>query len=87
MGVSGAGKTSIGRLLASKLKCPFLEGDDFHSPENINKMSKGIPLNDTDRYPWLKKIATEIKIASFSKTRLTIKKFIANLSKWISKSS
>jgi 6-phosphogluconate dehydrogenase len=46
MGVSGCGKTTIGKLLAQELKVPFFDGDDFHSPANIEKMSKGNPLND-----------------------------------------
>ncbi len=54
MGVSGSGKTTIGRLLASRLQLPFLDADDYHPAENIRKMSEGIPLSDTDRMPWLK---------------------------------
>lgn len=72
MGVSGSGKTTIGELLASKLECPFLEGDDFHSRKNIEKMSKGIPLSDTDRHPWLTKIATEIKRRSDNKEKCVL---------------
>lgn len=53
MGVSGSGKTSIGRALSAELGWPFYDGDDFHSPENIKKMSQGIPLTDLDREPWL----------------------------------
>ena len=53
MGVSGSGKTTIGTLLADALRCSFLEGDSLHSKENIEKMSHGIPLNDSDRAPWL----------------------------------
>ncbi|MDD2708517.1 MAG: gluconokinase [Verrucomicrobiae bacterium] len=53
MGVSGSGKTTVGRLLASQLNRPFLDADDFHSPENIRKMSQGVPLTDADRHPWL----------------------------------
>ena len=53
MGVSGSGKTTIGKLLAEALNVDFLDGDDFHSPENVNKMSAGIALTDEDRYPWL----------------------------------
>ncbi len=54
MGVSGCGKTLIGKLLAEKLSLPFYDGDDFHPEENINKMSAGIPLNDNDRLPWIR---------------------------------
>ena len=53
MGVSGAGKTTIGQLLASRLGWNFVDGDDYHSPENIQKMRSGIPLTDADRAPWL----------------------------------
>jgi gluconokinase len=52
-GVSSAGKTTIGELLARKLGWHFYEGDDFHSPSNIKKMRRGIPLTDEDRKPWL----------------------------------
>ncbi|MGB8762799.1 MAG: gluconokinase [Candidatus Sulfotelmatobacter sp.] len=53
MGVSGAGKTTVGKLLASQLGWPFIDGDDYHPPANIEKMSAGIPLTDADRAPWL----------------------------------
>jgi len=53
-GVSGSGKTTIGKLVAEKLGCEFADADGFHSPENIAKMSSGIPLDDTDRAGWLK---------------------------------
>lgn len=53
IGVSGSGKTTIGQLLAKKLNWDFSDADSFHSKANIEKMSHGIPLNDTDRAPWL----------------------------------
>lgn len=53
MGVSGSGKTSVGQLLAKELAIPFFDADDHHPPSNIEKMSRGIPLNDEDRKPWL----------------------------------
>jgi gluconokinase len=53
MGVSGCGKTSVGITLSKKLGWPFFDGDNFHPPENIAKMSQGVPLDDEDRYPWL----------------------------------
>ncbi|QXE37644.1 gluconokinase [Streptomyces sp. GMY02] len=53
MGVAGTGKTTVGPLLAAALGVPYAEGDDFHPPANIAKMSAGIPLEDADRWPWL----------------------------------
>lgn len=53
MGVQGAGKTTIGSLLARELNFEFQDADNFHSPANIEKMSRGISLTDTDREPWL----------------------------------
>jgi gluconokinase len=53
MGVSGCGKTSIGSGLAQSLGWDFYDADDFHPPENIAKMASGIPLDDSDRAPWL----------------------------------
>jgi len=53
MGASGAGKTTVGGLLAARLECEFLDADDFHPPENVAKMAAGIPLDDDDRAPWL----------------------------------
>jgi carbohydrate kinase (thermoresistant glucokinase family) len=53
MGVSSSGKTTVGKLIAERLSAPFLEGDDYHPPANIKKMSAGIPLTDDDRWPWL----------------------------------
>ena len=53
MGVSGSGKTTLGKALAENLNYLFLEGDAFHSNQNIKKMSLGKPLTDSDRIPWL----------------------------------
>ncbi|MCO5587315.1 hypothetical protein L7F22_041264 [Adiantum nelumboides] len=53
MGVSGSGKSTVGHLLAQSLGCDFLDADDFHSQENKEKMKQGIPLTDSDRWPWL----------------------------------
>ena len=53
MGVSGVGKTTIGELVARELGWKFIEGDDYHPPENVAKMAAGKPLGDADRWPWL----------------------------------
>jgi gluconokinase len=60
MGVSGCGKTTIGELLAERLKCDFADADSFHSQANKDKMHKGIPLTDEDRWPWLNAIRASI---------------------------
>ena len=65
MGVSGSGKTTVGELLASALHLPFIDADDLHPPENIDKMRRGIPLSDHDRESWLHTVAG--KIAEFEK--------------------
>ncbi len=54
MGVSGSGKTTVGRALAERLGVPYAEGDDFHPPANREKMAAGRPLTDEDRWPWLR---------------------------------
>lgn len=56
MGPAGSGKTKVGKLLAAQLSWEFADGDDFHPPANIAKMSQGIPLTDEDRLPWLQSI-------------------------------
>jgi len=56
MGPAGSGKTTVGELLASQLGWEFADGDTFHSPANIEKMSRGVPLDDNDRIPWLNAI-------------------------------
>ncbi len=53
MGVSGSGKSTLGRALAQKLEWDFFDADDFHPAANIAKMAAGIPLDDSDRVPWL----------------------------------
>ncbi|MGW0547527.1 gluconokinase [Streptomyces altiplanensis] len=57
MGVSGSGKTTVGRAIAQRLAVPCAEADDFHSPRNVAKMRAGTPLDDEDRRPWLDAIA------------------------------
>ena len=56
MGVAGSGKTTIGKLLSGKTGLPFFDGDDYHPPENKEKMKAGNPLNDEDRQQWLQQI-------------------------------
>jgi len=63
MGVAGSGKTTIGRMLAEATRCAFLEGDTLHSPENVEKMSRGVPLTDADREPWLAAIHARMAAA------------------------
>lgn len=60
MGVSGCGKSTIGRLLASRLGWPFLEADEFHPAANRDKLAQGIPLTDADRWPWLAALNTAL---------------------------
>jgi len=60
MGPAGSGKTTVGKLLAAQLSWEFADGDDFHPPANIEKMSRGIPLTDEDRLPWLRSIREAI---------------------------
>jgi carbohydrate kinase (thermoresistant glucokinase family) len=61
MGVSGSGKTTIGKLLADKTGYPFYDADDFHSNQHIAKMHAGAPLTDEDRWPWLDTIHDFVK--------------------------
>lgn len=63
MGVSACGKSDIGTRLAQALGAPFIEGDRFHPPENVAKMSAGIPLDDEDRGGWLQALRAEIERA------------------------
>lgn len=61
MGVSGSGKTTIGRLLAERLGGRYLDADDLHSPAAVAKMRAGRPLDDEDRWPWLDRIAAAMR--------------------------
>jgi gluconokinase len=63
MGVSGAGKSSVGSAIANALALPFIEGDVLHPQSNVQKMASGIPLTDEDRWPWLDKIGAELATA------------------------
>ena len=60
MGVSGCGKTTVGRLLARHLEVPFIEGDELHPPRNVELMASGIALTDEDRAGWLDTVAAEL---------------------------
>ena len=60
MGVSGTGKTAVGRQLAGRLGLPFLDTDGLHAPANVAKMRAGTPLTDADRAPWLEAVAAEL---------------------------
>jgi carbohydrate kinase (thermoresistant glucokinase family) len=60
MGVSGSGKTTVAVMLAEALGIDFLEGDDLHPKQNVEKMKSGTPLTDDDRWPWLAAIAQRI---------------------------
>ena len=64
MGVAGAGKTTVGTLLASTLSWPFYDADDLHPPANVAKMAAGVPLDDSDRGPWLEQLCTLIEAGS-----------------------
>ena len=64
MGVSGCGKTAVGRALAADLGWPFLDADDYHPEANVAKMAAGTPLTDADRWPWLDRLADEMAALS-----------------------
>lgn len=72
MGVSGAGKSTVGTLLAERLGWPFEDGDAFHPPQNVEKMRTGTPLTDEDRWPWLAAIAARIARARAEGTGVVI---------------
>ncbi len=61
MGVCSSGKTSVGKVVASRMNWTFIEGDDLHPPANITKMASGVPLTDEDRWPWLDSIADRMR--------------------------
>ena len=72
MGVEGSGKTTIAKLLATKLKCVFLDADAFHSATNKEKMSRGIPLTDADRRPWLDSMHAELEKRSATEENVVL---------------
>ncbi len=61
MGVSGSGKSSVGKALAKRLGIPYRDGDDLHPPANIGKMRAGLPLTDEDRWPWLDTVSRTLR--------------------------
>jgi gluconokinase len=72
MGVAGSGKSLIGAAFARALGVDFVEGDNYHSPENVARMAAGIPLTDADRLGWLQSIATRIRDAKHAGTGLVV---------------
>jgi gluconokinase len=72
MGVSGTGKTSVGEELAEELGCEFIEGDSLHPRRNIEKMERGIPLTDEDRWPWLQAIAELVAVRDLEGTSTVV---------------
>lgn len=72
MGVAGAGKSTVGTLLANALGVSYLEGDDLHPAENVRRMAQGIPLTDADRRGWLVAIAERITQARGNGTSLVL---------------
>lgn len=72
MGVSGCGKSTVGRLLAQACGFPYLEGDDLHSPENVERMRSGIALTDAQRQGWLQRIAERLAQAQAQSSGLVV---------------
>jgi gluconokinase len=72
MGVTGCGKSTVGEMLARKLSVDFVEGDDYHSRENVERMASGIPLTDDDRADWLRSLANRIRVAKDARTGLVL---------------
>ena len=72
MGITGSGKSTVGATLARKLGVDFVEGDDYHPPENLQRMASGIPLTDDDRASWLRALAARIREAHDAGTGLVV---------------
>ncbi|HVI98377.1 MAG TPA: gluconokinase [Sphingomonas sp.] len=72
MGVSGSGKSTLGGMLAAELRCPFLEGDNFHPDANVAKMRSGEPLDDGDRWPWLDALGAAAGEAAAKRGRVVV---------------
>jgi gluconokinase len=66
MGITGSGKSTVGERLAKALGVDFVEGDDYHPPENVRRMAAGIPLTDNDRADWLRALAARLREANQS---------------------
>lgn len=82
MGVASCGKTTLGAALAARLGASFVEGDQLHSAENVEKMSKGVALTDEDRWPWLGRIGVALRgssgvVASCSALKKSYRRVIA----------
>jgi carbohydrate kinase (thermoresistant glucokinase family) len=63
-GVSSSGKSTVAKALAGRLEARYLDADDFHPPANVDKMAKGVPLDDEDRWPWLDRLNAELRQAA-----------------------
>lgn len=72
MGVSGCGKSTVGRLLAARLHADFIEGDELHPPDNVARMAAGVPLTDDDRRGWLLAIAARLAAAHAARRPLVV---------------
>ncbi len=72
IGPMGCGKTTVGKLLAEQVGWPFADGDDFHPPENVDKMRQGIPLQDSDRLGWLTTLRRHIELQIQANTNLVL---------------
>lgn len=72
MGVAGVGKTAVGMLFAARNGGSFFDGDDFHPPSNIEKMSAGIPLDDLDRAPWLARLHCDVVDGDFEECQCPV---------------
>src|SRR6188508_596025 len=72
MGITGSGKSTVGAQLANTLGVDFVEGDDYHPPENVRRMAAGIPLTDDDRADWLRALAARLREAAESDRGLVV---------------
>lgn len=72
MGITGSGKSTVGARLAQALGVDFVEGDDYHPPENVRRMAAGIPLTDDDRADWLRALAARLREARESDAGLVV---------------